>query len=348
MAGAAGGGTATTTTLPTALGLTQTSNEVDDWNIGDYEAIRRIGRDLNMGQTVSPWIPNAGTQLVIDVMNEIKRTYPFVDLLKSEIEAVIPILLALDPGVVTRLPRMVPVDARRTWDRFRMAVRLLGKQQAETDMDQPDSPSSLDFISSNADARSKSRHYQREAAGEYANALLDRIEQKFQDNEDPMVTAMQDEQEGYLGGWRTMWKLATGDKVEAVREALEGLKENKSFDIDDPDQTFKALDEHVGAEIDFILAGHTHLERALPRRNGCGYYFNSGTWARLIRLDTAALSNPDRFREIFNVLEAGTVQALDAKRGLVEKCPGTANAKSLRSKRRRSGTKTVPNLPGCY
>src|SRR4029077_9541031 len=68
-------------------------NEVDPWNVADYEAIRRIGRDFYQGRTVEPWIPNAGTQLVIEVMNALKRRYPFVDLLKPEAQAGVATLL---------------------------------------------------------------------------------------------------------------------------------------------------------------------------------------------------------------------------------------------------------------
>jgi UDP-2,3-diacylglucosamine pyrophosphatase LpxH len=297
-------------------------NEVDDWNVGDHETIRRIGRDFNLGRLVKPWIPNAGTQLVIDVMNDLKKTYPFVDLLKPEMQAVIPVLLALKPWVVTQLPRLLPVDARRTWDRFRIAVRLLeGEQQPMTNPDQSLPASSLSLVLPTADASPTPRNRLRDTAKAYANALLDRTEERFQEEQDPLVLVRHDEQEEYLGGLRSAWNLAKGDSVEAVREALEGLKEDRSFAIDDPDETFKALDEFVGAEIDFVIAGHTHLERALPRKNGPGHYFNSGTWARLVRLDSEVLSEPARFREVFEVFKSGSMEALDAESGLVEKRP---------------------------
>jgi len=53
-------------------------NEVDNWNVADYETIRRIGRDIVQGRPVESWIPNAGSQLVIEVMNDLKRHYPFI------------------------------------------------------------------------------------------------------------------------------------------------------------------------------------------------------------------------------------------------------------------------------
>ena len=52
-------------------------NDVDTWNVIDYERLRRSGRDCVQGRPMEEWTPNAGTKLVIDVMNGIKRDYPF-------------------------------------------------------------------------------------------------------------------------------------------------------------------------------------------------------------------------------------------------------------------------------
>ena len=63
--------------------------------------------------------------------------------------------------------------------------------------------------------------------------------------------------------------------------------------------------------VDFILAGHTHLERALRRRKRRGFYFNSGTWARLIRLSAPALADQAEFNKVYGALAAGTMDALE-------------------------------------
>ncbi len=83
-------------------------NEVDTWNITDHERLRRSGRDVVLGRDAEDWVPNAGSAMVIDVMNDIKRRFPFVDLLKPEQEAVVPVLVALDHGVLGKLKRRVP------------------------------------------------------------------------------------------------------------------------------------------------------------------------------------------------------------------------------------------------
>jgi len=77
-------------------------NEVDEWNGVDYEKLGQLGHALNAGREVdaTEWEPNAGTRLVVDIMNRIKGRYPFVDLLKPETQVVVPILLVLDPELV--------------------------------------------------------------------------------------------------------------------------------------------------------------------------------------------------------------------------------------------------------
>jgi hypothetical protein len=92
-------------------------NEVDDWNVVDYEALRRIGRNSQQGLPVKPWIPNAGTQLVIEVMNEIKRgNYPFVDLLKPETGGVLRALVTLEPALAGRVFSALPAATRKVRD----------------------------------------------------------------------------------------------------------------------------------------------------------------------------------------------------------------------------------------
>ncbi len=49
--------------------------------------LRRIASDITQGRQVTEWTPNAGSKLVIHVMNEVKRKHAFIDLLKPEKKA---------------------------------------------------------------------------------------------------------------------------------------------------------------------------------------------------------------------------------------------------------------------
>ena len=285
-------------------------NEVDPWNVADYERLRRIGRDLSHGRPVEPWIPNAGTQLVIDVMNGIKRDFPFVDLLKPEAEGAVPTLLALDPGVWDRIHRIGASLRRVGRDRVRMAAGFLAGEEPASEQGAAAAPLLPPAWGETA------------MTSNYGHALLDRAEQRFRGSEEPLALIDGDEQGEYLGLVGAAWKLVRGRPThEVLAEALEQLDKDRSFDFRAEDDTYTELDRWVGGEIDFIVAGHTHLERALRRRSANGWYFNSGTWARLIKLEADVRGHPEKFKAVFDAFKGGTMAALDAHPGLVLKRP---------------------------
>jgi UDP-2,3-diacylglucosamine pyrophosphatase LpxH len=288
-------------------------NEVDPWNIADYEAIRRIGQDVSFGRDVEPWIPNAGTRLVIEVMNSLKRDHPFLDLLKPEVEAVVPVLLALDPAQWEKV-RVIGGTARRlVWDRFRMAAGFLGDEARPGGETAGPLPVPLAWAVGGP------------AAADTALALLDRAEERL-GKVDPIELVAREEHEEYLGLWGAARRLIHGEPdSEVLRDALDKLQNDRSFTLDDEDATFKQLDARVGEEINFLLAGHTHLERDIRRRHGPGHYFNTGTWVRLIQLDKPALQDAAQFGRLFQAFKAGTMEALDSEPGLVQRRPAVAS-----------------------
>lgn len=286
-------------------------NEVDDWNVADYETIRRLGRDVVQGRLVETWIPNAGSRLVIEVMNDIKSKFPFVDLLKPEMQAVIPTLLALAPNQRSKLAAIGATAGRLMIDKLKRATGFLGAEEEELASAMEDfmlTRSGVLDIMPNATLAAGARRS--------AEQMLDDVEEHIGD--DPMLLVGRDKNGEYLGTPSAVMKAALGEEPsEVLREALESLGKDRSFDIDDEDATFRLLDKHIGDGPDFLISGHTHLERALRRRNGHGAYYNSGTWARLIRLDSDVLQDKDRFKQVFNAFKAGTLKALDSLEKLV-------------------------------
>jgi len=274
-------------------------NEVDSWNVTDHERLRRIGRDRQFGLSAEAWTPNAGSRMVIDVMNDIKRDYPFVDLLKPETEGVLPILAALKPGAHRKLLDLAGIAGRKAWDMARMRSGFL-------DAEMPAAASAAGYrpppvFAAPEPARS-------------SEALLSDIEAAYRQGVTPisLVRGSQDQQ---LGFWSATRSLVTGKpKQEVLREALEHLDRDRSFDPAAPDDTFRQLDAMVGADIDLLLAGHTHLERSLPRSRGRGHYFNSGTWARLIRIEPAVRQDKAAFERLFGLLDGGTIESLENAR----------------------------------
>ena len=55
-----------------------------------------------------------------------------------------------------------------------------------------------------------------------------------------------------------------------------------------------------------------YLKRAIKRKDGGGFYFNSGTWIRLIRFTDAMLADSQSFQPVYQVLSNGSMSAIDS------------------------------------
>jgi len=275
-------------------------NEVDRWNGVDFEQLRLIGRDLQLGRPVLPWIPNPGSRMVVDVMNEVKRRFPFVDLLKPETGAVGPVLAACGGASLATLDQLasaVMTFGSRAGAGVVKPRGLLGGGEQAGDDGAAGGPDTS--LLPPPDRQAMARQMMAEA------------EQGIADGLDPMalVSGIEDRQLNVLASLRA-WITGEPD-AEVLREALEKLDRDRSFSPGQRDDTARDLDEKIDRGIDFLVAGHTHLERAHARLYGRGAYFNSGTWARLIRIDAAVRRDRVAFRRMFNLLKDGDMASLD-------------------------------------
>jgi hypothetical protein len=92
---------------------------------------------------------------------------------------------------------------------------------------------------------------------------------------------------------------------EKLRLALQRyLADDATFEFDTEDETYRVIDEETPADVTFIVAGHTHLHRCIPRRHHQGFYFNSGTWIRLMQIPPKKLASGEAFKPIYEVLTA--------------------------------------------
>lgn len=285
-------------------------NEVDGWNVVEHEALRKFGRAAQRGEPLDlQYKPNPGSRMVIDVMNEVKKRYPFVDLLKPETEAVVPILATLEPNLLRKLGDIAEFRVRTAANDARIAAGLLGKA-AELDEWQQDGSGSMYATVMKAEAQ----------AAKYGEvqALLDTAEERFRAGHFAMDLVDVIERGGTLGVWNAVRSYATsrGDKVEALRGHLSDLAEDRSFDLSDEDPTYISLNEKVSTTVDFLVTGHTHLARAITRDFARSYYYNTGTWARVFRIEPDVLQDASAFRRLFTALSAGAVSALDGEPGL--------------------------------
>jgi UDP-2,3-diacylglucosamine pyrophosphatase LpxH len=306
-------------------------NEVDTWNVTDYERLRRLGRDYVQGRPTEAWAPNAGTKLVIDVMNSVKAKFPFVDLLKPEVEAVVPVVLAMDPTQIKKLARLTEVGGRLAWDSVRRMTGFLSAgeeavpgtvgidRKKET---QPVSTGPLDRLLADTFSRGG-----RPLEGAGSQDLMKDIETGFERRIDPLDLVSPERQGETLGGFSAAWDWITRRPThEVLREALEKLKEDQSFNPRNPDSPYRRIDELMGIGFDYLITGHTHQERSLGRSRGRGAYFNSGTWVALMHFTADQLSSDKKFEDVFKVLrDSRTIAELERYPGLVERKPAAVS-----------------------
>ena len=287
-------------------------NEVDAWNYVRYEDLSRASRRINTGRTLdaSEWQPNAGTRMVKDVMNEVKRRYAWIDLLKPETQAAIGVLLVLDPAQAKKITSLLPIvgarvvgeseyEGRLSVERFTPAAPGTSTGQRPDQLLGPNLMRGLTVAATGT-------------ASDAADAMLLAAERNYATRAPRTVTA-----DETLGSGQLVWDRLTGwllgvSKEEALRRALlDWLQGDATFDIEQRDGTFDEVTKWVSSDVDVIVTGHTHLERAIridPRRS----YFNCGTWIRLLRFTDAVLKDSTSFKPVYDVLVDGQMSTIDA------------------------------------
>jgi hypothetical protein len=164
-----------------------------------------------------------------------------------------------------------------------------------------------------------------DAAEQRLDDLLRRTEERLRHGVPPLQLLGAAEAQGFLGYWGALRDLIlVRGEPEVLRQALEKLGKDTSFERHTADDTYRALDVQTPDEVQFLLAGHTHLERSLPRSGG-GHYYNSGTWVRLIQLTEDVLGSEKRFQPIHDAFTAGSLRALDAVDNLILRRPAVVS-----------------------
>lgn len=281
-------------------------NEVDAWNYNRYEDLARVGRRLNADQPFdgAQWRPNAGTKMVKEVMNAVKRRYAWIDLLKPENSAAVGTLMVTDPGQMQKLGELVGIVGEQVRGQGQLDQRLSADGFAEPAAAATATPAALEqLLGPNLRAAQQPHRAADDmllaAEGQLAGA--------------PMAPPG----DGTLGTGQLIWDRLTGwirgiDKPEALRRALlDWLKGDKTFDPADPDATCTDVMKTVGPGVDIVVTGHTHLARALRLDDG-RLYFNSGTWIRLMRFTEAMLRDTAAFKPVYDTLIDGRMATLDA------------------------------------
>ena len=264
--------------------LVEHGNRVDDMNFVDYHVLRHLCGLVSRGLAVREeflFEPPAGSKLVAEVINDIKKKYSFIDLLKPEAEAAFPVILALEPG--------------RRHGLFKIASALAeGKARRKQQLRRYDSN-----ISARGDDFSTSEAVRPEH-NELEEILLRTVGRA--DFAKPAAEGGAGEIT-LLDKGRSFASLLLGDRDETwehrlhdLFDALRAFQSTNSFDRSIETEAVY-LDEARNlayGPVRHVAFGHTHLAKQVPLRDG-GFYFNSGTWADILELPREILDPTRRF-----------------------------------------------------
>lgn len=291
----------------TAKVLCMHGNESDDWNPVDHHSLSKVIQAQNRDMPIPSWTPNAGTKMVIDIMNDVKREFAWVDLLKPETKIVPKLLFALRPQLWPKLRLLPAIGARKVWDGWRKNVDLLSVEDQQTQDSKEIQQFENDMMTT--------FHIKRQdlSGTDMLDQILADMTTEIERGTAPEDFLDPESDVELLGFGGAIVDLIRGRSTEDnMHDALKKWTDgDQTFQIDFEDDTFKTLDSLAGSSIDFLIAGHTHLRRAIKRQNGSGFYFNSGTWIRLMEITQEMLGDKTSFNKLWQILENGKMETLD-------------------------------------
>ncbi|WP_198032723.1 metallophosphoesterase [Mesorhizobium sp. WSM2561] len=297
--------------------LIEHGNRYDSWNQIDLDALRRVRSLISRRQAVPKqyeFAPPPGSLLVTSVMNEIKLKYPFIDLLKPEISAAVPILLALEPSYRKRFGNVA-----RLWYWTRShglegpaLPKFGGDINAPVQPDQPFGHSigatgesvgigSAQSLLGALNEEEALKGVIRDALGNDSTNFLRQIDDDSKLKAVRSVAGMDVGVRETLDKALGVFDLVLGSesarletRLGALLKAIRGLQKEDTFN-----ESVETLTEYLNAAREltkggfrYVVFGHTHQAKCIELDTG-RWYLNSGTWADVLRFPIEILASPE-------------------------------------------------------
>ena len=239
--------------------LIEHGNRYDSWNMVDHGALRALRSALSRREDGPAFVPPPGSKLVVDVMNPLKKKYSFVDLLKPENEVLLPILMVLDPGVLTGIQSVMKYKVEMSQNK--LGTQFQPKDQGKISATVPNDEEAFNL-----------------GAGMLGidTAQIGAVDK--------------------IKEWAAEAKAVSDELV--LKGLLKSLRrwgadaDRRTFNVNIECADYKGPAE-VAIKNGFkcVIYGHTHLVKRVAI--GAGTYLNTGTWADLMRLPESILSGDD-------------------------------------------------------
>lgn len=264
--------------------LVEHGNRCDGWNAVQHDKLRALCSRMSRGETYPSFAPQPGSRLVAEVMNPLKRRYRFIDLLKPETQAVIPLLAALEPASIVKLGaisraateylRAESVDLRRQHETsgYVSAFESLGDAPTPPPPRDRDEAETLQLLA--------------EAEATWASPAggLDSLR-------GGEVSTLGD----WLGAANSLWRVLGKHfdkafdqaRLGALRTAFLKRREtlHATFDLLTEDPRYEGAAKELAKDcLRVVMFGHTHLAKSIPLHEHA-HYLNAGTWCPTMALD---------------------------------------------------------------
>ncbi len=256
--------------------LIEHGNRYDGFNTVDYDSLRNIAALMSRRQeakTAYKFQAPPGSKMVAWVINPIKEQYRFVDLLMPENGAVVPLLLALEPGTRDLLAKVAVLDVEADHDAH--AVPAL-----------PVIPKPVPAAAPAPPGRTS----------EFLQTLerdLAEIDRRLAGRD----VTVHDDIDRTLGLSALLTAHKDGDvdaRLPALLEAIRALQGDQTFNRSvETGTSYLHAAQSLAYEGKFqvVTYGHTHLAKKVALDNG-GTYFNSGAWVDFMQFPPEIISGP--------------------------------------------------------
>jgi UDP-2,3-diacylglucosamine pyrophosphatase LpxH len=278
--------------------LIEHGNRYDKWNVVDFDRLRRFRSESSRRLTISgdaSFEPPAGSQLVEQVMNLIKQDYPFIDLLKPETDAAVPLLLALEPRFANVMKSI--------------EVARLGCAAMKHGLKGPARPSQPGDIASVARTEHQLDPLDEILRGHVNDDCRVELLKLADEAQQETSVTQQEIAQGIMRRALSLLRLKASGSLEARLKILLGtvraLQNDRAFDRSvETEKDLCDAARALGREgFTTVIFGHTHLAKSV--RIDDTQYINTGTWADLIRvppeiihgMPTAAHEELERFTQ---------------------------------------------------
>jgi len=271
--------------------LIEHGNRYDGWNAVAYGVLRayRSALSRNEPQQIQ-FVPPPGSRLVTEIMNRLKKDYKFIDLLKPENEALIPVLAALAPDVVPYLKKIV----------FLLG---LGAEKRALELEPGGVPvDAMHIADGQSTAVAKAEGFSPFVLGDpvaqetiaKSHELLAQAEAEWAaESEAGEETHIAEGQPGLKqrvrGGLAILNQLLpfSHNTYAKLRKSLLSYRETigATFDWTSESPRYLKAAARLAEGRRIVVFGHTHLAKRRTLETG-GLYLNSGTWCPTIQLPT--------------------------------------------------------------